>query len=75
MHATTTLSQHILGYCAQVHGSKPGKEAVEVVLVDEEAVGTADTIGCGAKILCGSSGLENISPTTGSSMTMVCLLS
>ncbi|TMW98300.1 hypothetical protein EJD97_004219 [Solanum chilense] len=54
----------------EVPGSKPGEESVEVVLVDEEAVGTADTIGCGAKILCGSSGLENISPTTGSSMTM-----
>lgn len=75
MHATTILIDHILEYCAQVSGSKPGKEFIEVVLVDEEAVGTADTIGCGAKILCGSSGLENISPTTGSSMTMVCLLS
>ncbi|KAL3349951.1 hypothetical protein AABB24_022819 [Solanum stoloniferum] len=54
----------------EVPGSKPGEESIEVVLVDEEAVGTADTIGCGAKILRGSSGLENISPTTGSSMTM-----
>uniref|UniRef100_M1BUW9 ATP-dependent clp protease ATP-binding subunit clpx n=1 Tax=Solanum tuberosum TaxID=4113 RepID=M1BUW9_SOLTU len=70
VHATAVLINHILEYCAQVPGSKPGEESVEVVLVDEEAVGTADTIGCGAKILHGSSGLENISPTTGSSMTM-----
>uniref|UniRef100_K4BAT1 Uncharacterized protein n=1 Tax=Solanum lycopersicum TaxID=4081 RepID=K4BAT1_SOLLC len=74
VHATTTLSQHILGYCAQVHGSKPGKEAVEVVLVDEEAVGTANAVGCGAKVLRGSSRLENIPPPpphTGLTMTMV----
>ncbi|MCD9639901.1 CLP protease regulatory subunit clpx2, mitochondrial [Datura stramonium] len=53
----------------EVPGSKPGEESVEVVLVDEEAVGTADTAGCGAKVLRGSSGLENMSPSTGLTMT------
>ncbi|KAM3377801.1 CLP protease regulatory subunit CLPX2, mitochondrial [Capsicum galapagoense] len=54
----------------EVPGSKPGEESVEVVLVDEEAVGTADKAGCGAKILRGSSKVENISHPTGSTMTM-----
>ncbi|CAN4108214.1 unnamed protein product [Withania somnifera] len=54
----------------EVPGSKPGEESVEVVLVDEEAVGTVDTAGCGAKVLRGSSGMENISRSTGSIMTM-----
>ncbi|KAK4339845.1 hypothetical protein RND71_041307 [Anisodus tanguticus] len=54
----------------EVPGSKPGEDSVEVVLVDEEAVGTADTAGCGAKILRGSSGLEILSRTAGSTMTM-----
>ncbi|PHU10273.1 ATP-dependent Clp protease ATP-binding subunit ClpX [Capsicum chinense] len=54
----------------EVPGSKPGEESVEVVLVDEEAVGTADKAGCGAKILRGSSRVENISHPTGSTMTM-----
>lgn len=75
MHATAILINHILEYCAQVPGSKPGEESVELVLVDEEAVGTADAVGCGAKVLRGSSGLEKISPPTGSTMTVVCLLS
>ncbi|KAJ8529717.1 hypothetical protein K7X08_036552 [Anisodus acutangulus] len=54
----------------EVPGSKPGEDSVEVVLVDEEAVGTADTAGCGAKILRGSSGLEILSRPAGSTMTM-----
>ncbi|XP_060167542.1 CLP protease regulatory subunit CLPX2, mitochondrial isoform X2 [Lycium barbarum] len=54
----------------EVPDSKPGGDSVEVVLVDEEAVGTADTAGCGAKVLRGSSGLENLSCPTGSTMTM-----
>lgn len=54
----------------EVPGSKPGEESVELVLVDEEAVGTADAVGCGAKVLRGSSGLEKISPPTGSTMTV-----
>ncbi|XP_027773720.1 uncharacterized protein LOC107002627 isoform X2 [Solanum pennellii] len=40
----------------KVHGSKPREESLELVFVDEEAVGTADTVGCGAKVLRGSSG-------------------
>ncbi|KAK6805234.1 hypothetical protein RDI58_003019 [Solanum bulbocastanum] len=75
MHATTILSNHILEYYAQVHRSKLGEEFLEVVLVDEEAIGTADTVRCGAKILRGGGGLENIFPPTGSTMTMACLLS
>lgn len=54
----------------EVPGSKPGEESVEIVLVDEEAVGTADTAGCGAKVLRGSSGMENISRSTGSTITI-----
>ena len=72
MHTTAILLNHILEYCAQVHGSKPSEEFLEVVFVDEEeAVGTVDIVGCGAKVLRGSSGLENISRPTGSTMTMV----
>ncbi|WMV12308.1 hypothetical protein MTR67_005693 [Solanum verrucosum] len=75
VHAIAILSNHILEYCAQVHESTPGEESLEVVLVNEEAVGTADTVRCGAKVLRGGSGLENIYPFIGSTMTMVYLFS
>ncbi|KAJ8572676.1 hypothetical protein K7X08_009187 [Anisodus acutangulus] len=70
LHVAAVLLDHTLEYCAQVPGSKPGEDSVDVVLVDEEAVGTADTPGCGAKVLRGSSGLENLSCPAGSTMTM-----
>ncbi|XP_009613098.1 CLP protease regulatory subunit CLPX2, mitochondrial isoform X1 [Nicotiana tomentosiformis] len=54
----------------EVPGSKPGEDSVEVVLVDEEAVGTADISGCGAKVLRRSSGLEHASRPVGSTVTM-----
>nr|XP_016483328.1 PREDICTED: CLP protease regulatory subunit CLPX2, mitochondrial-like [Nicotiana tabacum] len=54
----------------EVPGSKPGEDSVEVVLVDEEAVGTADISGCGAKVLHRSSGLEHASRPVGSTVTM-----
>lgn len=74
VQVTTVLINHILEYCAQVPGSKPGEDFVEVVLVDEEAVGTADISGCGAKVLHRSSVLEHASRPPGSTVTMVCLL-
>ncbi|XP_075073641.1 CLP protease regulatory subunit CLPX2, mitochondrial-like isoform X2 [Nicotiana tabacum] len=54
----------------EVPGSKPGEDFVEVVLVDEEAVGTADISGCGAKVLHRSSVLEHASRPPGSTVTM-----
>ncbi|KAG5625769.1 hypothetical protein H5410_010987 [Solanum commersonii] len=75
VHAIAILSNHILKYCAHVHESTLGEESLEVVLVNAEAVETADTVRCGAKVLCGSSRLENIYSFTGSTMTMVYVFS
>ncbi|XP_008808963.3 CLP protease regulatory subunit CLPX1, mitochondrial [Phoenix dactylifera] len=37
---------------------KTGDERIDAVVVDEEAVGSVDRPGCGAKILCGDGALE-----------------
>lgn len=35
-----------------------GSDRVDAVVVDEESVGTVDTLGCGGKILRGAGALE-----------------
>ncbi|KAJ4846917.1 CLP protease regulatory subunit clpx2, mitochondrial [Turnera subulata] len=42
----------------EVPDNKPGAASITAVLVDEEAVGSLDTPGCGAKILVGHGALE-----------------
>nr|GMD48422.1 CLP protease regulatory subunit CLPX2, mitochondrial [Ipomoea batatas] len=45
----------------EVPDARPGNDGVDMVLVDEEAVGSLDTPGCGAKILHGNAGSERLS--------------
>lgn len=53
----------------EVPDAKFGKYSVDRVLVDEDAVGTLDTPGCGAKILRENSGSEEIASQTKSRVT------
>ncbi|KAL2477650.1 ATP-dependent Clp protease [Forsythia ovata] len=48
----------------EVPDAKSGKYFADTVLVDEEAVGTLDAPGCGAKILCANAGSEEIATQT-----------
>lgn len=42
----------------QIPDVKTGDGRIDAVVVDEEAVGSIDRPGCGAKILCGDGALE-----------------
>lgn len=42
----------------QIPDVKTGDEQIDAVVVDEEAVGSVDRPGCGAKILCRDGALE-----------------
>ncbi|XP_073118922.1 CLP protease regulatory subunit CLPX2, mitochondrial [Henckelia pumila] len=57
-----TILEHTLTEAMfEVPDAKYGKENTEIVMVDEEAVGTLGASGCGAKILCSNSAFEEIS--------------
>lgn len=43
----------------EVPDAKAGNETIDSVVVDEEAVGSVDVPGCGAKILCRDGGLDS----------------
>ncbi|XP_029119150.1 CLP protease regulatory subunit CLPX1, mitochondrial isoform X2 [Elaeis guineensis] len=43
----------------EIPDTRTGKEKIDAVVVDEESVGSVDSHGCGAKILCGEGALEN----------------
>lgn len=43
--------------CKQIPDEKAGNERVDAVVVDEEAIGSVDRPGCGAKILRGDGAL------------------
>lgn len=60
--------------CSKVPDAKFGKYSVDRVLVDEEAVGTLDTPGHGAKILRKNTGSDKIASQTKSRVTKVCTL-
>ncbi|KAL7119732.1 hypothetical protein ACP275_02G080200 [Erythranthe tilingii] len=53
----------------EVPDAKSGVNYADTVLVDEEAVGSPDTPGCGAKLLWSSRGLEQVPPQTKSKNT------
>lgn len=55
----------------QVPDAKSGKDNVDTVLVDEEAVGEPDAPGCGGKLLYSNHGLEEIPKETESRETSV----
>lgn len=57
--------------CAQVPNIKPETNGVCAVLVDEEAVGSVDAPGLGAKILSGDGALEQFLHETKSGEHMV----
>lgn len=65
-----------LKFCSfeQIPDAKQGKDCVDAVLVDEEAIGSVDRPGCGAKILYGDGALERFLHQT-SRDEMVCFLS
>jgi ATP-dependent Clp protease ATP-binding subunit ClpX len=44
--------------CKQIPDEKTGNERVDAVVVDEEAIGSVDRPGCGAKILRGDGALD-----------------
>nr|GMD43954.1 CLP protease regulatory subunit CLPX2, mitochondrial-like [Ipomoea batatas]GMD47306.1 CLP protease regulatory subunit CLPX2, mitochondrial-like [Ipomoea batatas] len=56
----------------EVPDARPGNDGVDMVLVDEEAVGSLDTPGCGAKILHGNAGSERLSSAMTSTDKAVC---
>lgn len=58
-------------FLLQVPDAKSGKDNVDTVLVDEEAVGAPDAPGCGAKLLSSNHGLEEIPKETESRETSV----
>ncbi|PWA68575.1 ATP-dependent Clp protease [Artemisia annua] len=43
----------------EIPDAKMGNERVDAVVIDEESVGTVDSLGCGGKILRGDGALEN----------------
>ncbi|KAG1330442.1 CLP protease regulatory subunit CLPX1, mitochondrial [Cocos nucifera] len=43
----------------EIPDKRTGKEKIDAVVVDEESVGSIDSRGCGAKILCGEGALEH----------------
>ncbi|XP_008783202.2 CLP protease regulatory subunit CLPX1, mitochondrial-like [Phoenix dactylifera] len=43
----------------EIPDTRTGKEKIDAVVVDEESVGSVDSHGCGAKILCGEGALEH----------------
>ncbi|KAL8061327.1 hypothetical protein ABFX02_02G079500 [Erythranthe guttata] len=53
----------------EVPDAKSGVNYADTVLVDEEAVGSPDTPGCGAKLLWSNRGLEQVPPQTKSKET------
>lgn len=59
-------------HCAQVPDIKTETNSVHAVLVDEEAVGSVDAPGRGAKILSGDGVLEQFLHETKSGDHMVC---
>lgn len=59
-------------HCAQVPDIKTETNSVHSVLVDEEAVGSVDAPGQGAKILSGDGVLEQFLHETKSGDHMVC---
>lgn len=69
------LSECFLTYfiCTfQIPDTKLGTSSVNAVLVDEDAVGSVDASGCGAKILLGDGALEQFLRETRSKDFMVC---
>jgi hypothetical protein len=42
----------------QIPDAKPGEKQIDAVIVDEEAIGSIDQPGCGAKILHGDGALD-----------------
>ncbi|KAL6552285.1 hypothetical protein OROHE_007649 [Orobanche hederae] len=48
----------------EVPDAKSGEDNADTVLVDEEAVGATDALGCGAKLLCLNRGSKEISRQT-----------
>ncbi|KZV50893.1 ATP-dependent Clp protease ATP-binding subunit clpX-like, mitochondrial [Dorcoceras hygrometricum] len=42
----------------EIPDSRTAKDRIDVVVVDEESIGTTKTPGCGAKVLCGDGALE-----------------
>lgn len=69
-----SLSHNLNYILLQVPDAKSGKDSVDTVLVDEEAVGAPDAPGCGAKLLSSNLGLEEILQKTESRDTSVCSL-
>lgn len=48
---------HFTALC-QIPDIKTGNERIDAVVVDEESVGSIDSLGCGGKILRGDGALE-----------------
>lgn len=61
-------------YDLQVPDAKSGKDKVDTVLVDEEAVGAPHAPGCGAKLLFSNHGMEETPEHAESRDTSVCSL-
>lgn len=55
---TQSLVIHSDASFNQIPDEKTGSERVDAVVVDEEAIGSIDRPGCGAKILRGDGALE-----------------
>lgn len=60
--------------CAQIPDAKSGNDTIDIVVVDEEAVGSVDTPGYGAKVLRRDGLLEPCLHQTTSAGPMVCFL-
>jgi len=52
----------------QIPDVKAGNEMIDAVVVDEESVGSVNSIGCGGKILCGDGALDQYLATMESSV-------
>jgi hypothetical protein len=60
-------------YVVQIPETKVGEDKIDAVVVDEDAVGTAERPGCGAKILRGDGALDQYLKDTKSKDQVVCI--
>lgn len=58
----------------QIPDAKTGKDKVDAVVVDEEAIGSVTRQGCGAKILRGDGALDKYLSQTKSKNSVVIML-
>lgn len=68
---TQSLVIHSDASFNQIPDEKTGSERVDAVVVDEEAIGSIDRPGCGAKILRGDGALEQYITNTNMKNSMV----